>query len=200
MDQELKKRIMGQDEAVDLITNAIRRSRTGISDPSKPAGSFMFLGPTGVGKTELTHQLADFLFDSREALIRVDMSEFMEPHSISKLLGSPPGYVGHDEAGKLTEAVRHRPYSIVLFDEIEKAHPDVLNVLLQVLDAGKLTDSKGRVVNFKNTVVILTSNVGSEILVSMGRGIGFSVEEKIKTRKFLRASERKCDDRTNKKI
>ena len=180
MDQELKKRIIGQDEAVDLITNAIRRSRTGISDPSKPAGSFMFLGPTGVGKTELTHQLADFLFDSREALIRVDMSEFMEPHSISKLLGSPPGYVGHDEAGKLTEAVRHRPYSIVLFDEIEKAHPDVLNVLLQVLDAGKLTDSKGRIVNFKNTVVILTSNVGSEILVSMGRGIGFSVEEKSK--------------------
>lgn len=172
MDEVLKKRVVGQEEAVDLVTDAIRRSRTGIADPNRPIGSFMFLGPTGVGKTELSRQLASFLFDDHDALIRVDMSEYMEPHSISKLIGAPPGYIGYEEAGKLTEEVRHRPYSIILFDEIEKAHPDVFNILLQVLDAGRLTDAKGRSINFKNTIIILTSNIGSEHLISLD-SIGF---------------------------
>lgn len=173
MEDELRKRVLGQEDAIKRISDVVRRSRAGIADPSRPIGSFIFLGPTGVGKTELTKALAEFMFNDDKALIRVDMSEYMERHSISKLIGSPPGYVGYDESGNLTEAVRHRPYSIVLFDEIEKAHPEVFNVLLQVLDEGRLTDSKGRVVNFKNTIIILTSNIGSHLIEKM-ESIGFT--------------------------
>ena len=173
MEEELKKRIIGQDNAVGKIADAVKRSRVGIADPSRPIGSFMFLGPTGVGKTELTKTLAAFMFDDDKALIRVDMSEYMERHSVSKLIGSPPGYVGYEDAGQLTEMVRHRPYSVVLFDEVEKAHPEVFNVLLQVLDDGRLTDAKGRVINFRNTIIILTSNIGSEHIDRM-KTIGFS--------------------------
>lgn len=172
MEAELKKRVVGQDESIGKIAAAIKRSRAGIANPNMPVGSFLFLGPTGVGKTYLAKQLARYMFDDEKALVRFDMSEYMERHTVSKMIGAPPGYVGYEEAGKLTEAVRHRPYSIILFDEIEKAHPDVFNVLLQVLDDGRLTDSKGRIVNFKNTVVILTSNIGSEQLVNMNQ-IGF---------------------------
>ncbi|MFA6006238.1 MAG: AAA family ATPase [Candidatus Paceibacterota bacterium] len=164
IEDELRKRVIGQDEAIKKISESIKRSRAGIGDPDRPIGSFIFLGPTGVGKTELAKSLADFMFNDEKAIIRVDMSEYMERHSVSKLIGSPPGYVGYEESGTLTEAVRHRPYSIVLFDEIEKAHPEVFNILLQVLDNGRLTDSKGRFVNFKNTIIILTSNLGSEFL------------------------------------
>ena len=173
MEAELKKRVKGQDEAIEKIANAIRRSRVGISDPNRPIGSFMFLGPTGVGKTELTKALTEFMFDDEKALIRVDMSEYMEKHSISKLVGTAPGYVGYEESGQFTEAVRHRPYSVILFDEVEKAHPDVFNLLLQVLDDGRLTDGKGRVVNFKNTIIIMTSNIGSTYIQKM-QTIGFS--------------------------
>ncbi|HEY4488120.1 MAG TPA: AAA family ATPase [Candidatus Paceibacterota bacterium] len=173
IDQELKKRIVGQDEAVQKVADAIKRSRAGISDPNRPVGSFLFLGPTGVGKTELTRVLAEFLFNSEKALIRVDMSEYMEKHSVSKMIGSPPGYVGHDEGGGLTELVRHRPYSVILFDEIEKAHPEVFNILLQVLDNGRLTDAKGRTVNFKNAVIIMTSNIGAEHIDRMS-ALGFA--------------------------
>ncbi len=173
MEDELRKRVLGQDIAIGKISDVIRRSRTGIADPNRPIGSFIFLGPTGVGKTELTKTLAQFMFNDDKALIRVDMSEYMERHSISKLIGSPPGYVGHDESGNLTEAVRHRPYSVILFDEVEKAHPEVFNILLQVLDEGRLTDAKGRVVNFKNSVIILTSNLGSEFIQKM-ESIGFT--------------------------
>lgn len=176
MEDEIKKRIIGQDESVKEIANAVKRSRAGISDPNKPIGSFLFLGPTGVGKTELTKALAEFLFDDEKALIRVDMSEYMERHSVSKMIGAPPGYVGHDEAGSLTETIRHRPYSVLLFDEIEKAHPEVFNILLQVLDNGHLTDAKGRKINFKNTVIVLTSNIGSEHIDKMAT-IGFSSNE-----------------------
>ncbi len=177
MEDELRKRVVGQDTAITKIADVVRRSRAGISDPNKPIGSFMFLGPTGVGKTELTKTLAQFMFNDDKALIRVDMSEYMERHSISKLIGSPPGYVGYDEAGNLTEAVRHRPYSVILFDEIEKAHPEVFNVLLQVLDEGRLTDAKGRMVNFKNTIIILTSNIGSHLIEKM-ETLGFSNNSK----------------------
>ena len=173
MEEELTKRVIGQSEAIGKISDVIRRSRAGIADPNRPIGSFIFLGPTGVGKTELTKALAQFLFNDDKALIRVDMSEYMERHSVSKLVGSPPGYVGHDESGQLTEAVRHRPYSVILFDEIEKAHPEVFNILLQVLDEGRLTDAKGRVVNFKNSVIILTSNIGSRHIEKM-ETIGFN--------------------------
>ncbi len=174
MEDELKLRVVGQSEAITKIANVVRRSRAGISDPNKPIGSFIFLGPTGVGKTELTKALAEFMFNDEKSLLRIDMSEYMERHSVSKLLGSPPGYVGHDESGQLTEMVRHRPYSVILFDEVEKAHPEVFNTLLQVLDEGRLTDSKGRVVNFKNTIIIMTSNLGSEHIQKM-ESIGFSV-------------------------
>jgi len=173
MEEELQKRVVGQADAIKKVSDAVRRSRAGISDPNKPIGSFMFLGPTGVGKTELTKALAEFMFNDEKALIKVDMSEYMEKHSISKLIGSPPGYVGYEESGQLTEAVRHRPYAVILFDEVEKAHPEVFNILLQVLDEGRLTDSKGRVVNFKNTIIIMTSNIGSQFIQKM-ETIGFT--------------------------
>jgi len=178
MEEILRAKVIGQDEAISKISDVIRRNRAGISDPNKPIGSFIFLGPTGVGKTELTKTLAQFMFNDDKALIRVDMSEYMERHSVSKLIGSPPGYVGYDESGSLTEAVRHRPYSVVLFDEVEKAHPEVFNILLQVLDEGRLTDAKGRVVNFKNTVIILTSNIGSNFIEKM-ETLGFSNKTKV---------------------
>jgi ATP-dependent Clp protease ATP-binding subunit ClpB len=166
MESRLRDRVVGQDEAIETVANAIRRSRAGLSDPRRPIGSFLFLGPTGVGKTETARALAEFLFDDEHAMIRIDMSEYMEKHSVARLIGAPPGYVGYDEGGQLTEAVRRRPYSVILFDEIEKAHPDVFNILLQVLDDGRLTDSKGRTVDFKNTVLIMTSNLGAHLLQS----------------------------------
>jgi len=164
MEEALSKRVVGQDEAVKIVSNAIRRSRAGLSDPRRPNGSFLFLGPTGVGKTELCKALAEFLFDTEESMVRIDMSEFMEKHSVARLIGAPPGYVGYDEGGYLTEAVRRRPYAVILLDEVEKAHPDVFNVLLQVLDDGRLTDGQGRTVDFRNTVVIMTSNLGSDVI------------------------------------
>ncbi len=167
MEDELAKRVVGQGEAVQAISKAVRRARAGLQDPNRPIGSFMFLGPTGVGKTELTKALADYLFDDEHAMVRIDMSEFMEKHSVSRLIGAPPGYVGYEEGGVITEAVRRRPYQVILFDEIEKAHPDVFNVLLQVLDDGRLTDGQGRTVDFRNTVIIMTSNLGSEYLVAL---------------------------------
>lgn len=176
MESVLQRRIVGQAEAVKKISDTIKRSRAGIADPNRPIGSFLFLGPTGVGKTELTKALAQFMFDDDKSLIRIDMSEFMEKHSVSKIIGAPPGYVGHEEGGTITEMVRHRPYSVILFDEIEKAHPEVFNILLQVLDNGKLTDAKGRTVNFRNTVIILTSNIGSRYIDKMEK-IGFAGEK-----------------------
>ncbi|MDM1785830.1 ATP-dependent chaperone ClpB [Acinetobacter bereziniae] len=170
MEDFLHNRVVGQDEAVVAVANAVRRSRAGLSDPNRPSGSFLFLGPTGVGKTELTKALGNFLFDSDDAIIRIDMSEFMEKHSVSRLVGAPPGYVGYEEGGVLTEAVRRKPYSVVLFDEVEKAHPDVFNILLQVLDDGRLTDSQGRVIDFKNTVIVMTSNLGSSDVRELGEG------------------------------
>jgi ATP-dependent Clp protease ATP-binding subunit ClpB len=164
MEDRLRQRVVGQDEALERVANAIRRSRAGLSDPKRPIGSFIFLGPTGVGKTELARALAEFLFDDERALLRIDMSEYMEKHSVARLIGAPPGYVGYEEGGQLTEQVRRHPYAVVLFDEIEKAHPDVFNVLLQIMDDGRLTDGKGRVVDFKNTIIIMTSNLGSSYL------------------------------------
>ncbi|TML01490.1 MAG: AAA family ATPase, partial [Actinobacteria bacterium] len=158
MEERLHGRVVGQDEAVESVSNALRRSRAGLQDPNRPIGTFLFLGPTGVGKTELARALAEFMFDSQDAMVRIDMSEYMEKHSVSRLVGAPPGYVGYEEGGQLTEAVRRRPYGVVLLDEIEKAHPDVFNVLLQVMDDGRLTDGQGRTVNFKNVVLIMTSN------------------------------------------
>ena len=166
LDEELHKRVVGQDEGVTKVTEAIIRSKAGIKDPSKPIGSFLFLGPTGVGKTELAKSLAAALFDDENNMVRIDMSEYMEKYSVSRLIGAPPGYVGYEEGGQLTEAVRRKPYSVVLFDEVEKAHPDVFNILLQVLDDGRITDSQGRTVDFKNTVIILTSNLGSDIILN----------------------------------
>jgi ATP-dependent Clp protease ATP-binding subunit ClpB len=167
MEEELRKRVVGQDEALTAVSNAVRRARAGLSDPNRPNGSFLFLGPTGVGKTELCKTLAEFLFDSPEAMVRIDMSEFMEKHSVARLIGAPPGYVGYDEGGYLTEAVRRRPYAVLLLDEIEKAHPDVFNILLQVLDDGRLTDGQGRTVDFRNTVIVMTSNLGSDLIQSL---------------------------------
>jgi ATP-dependent Clp protease ATP-binding subunit ClpB len=164
LEEELHKRVAGQEEAIEAISDAIRRSRAGLQDKRKPIGSFIFLGTTGVGKTELAKALAEYLFNDENSLVRIDMSEYQERHSVSRLIGAPPGYVGYDEGGQLTEAVRRKPYSVVLLDEIEKAHPDVFNILLQVLDDGHLTDNKGRVVNFKNTIIIMTSNIGSNII------------------------------------
>jgi ATP-dependent Clp protease ATP-binding subunit ClpB len=168
-ENELARRVVGQKEAITSVANAVRRARAGLQDPDRPLGSFIFLGPTGVGKTELARSLADFLFDSEQAMIRIDMSEYMEKHSVARLIGAPPGYVGYDEGGMLTEAVRRRPYSVVLLDEIEKAHPDVFNVLLQALDDGRMTDGKGRTVSFKNTIMIMTSNLGSHIIMELGQ-------------------------------
>jgi ATP-dependent Clp protease ATP-binding subunit ClpB len=175
MEQNLRRRVVGQDEAIVAVSNAIRRARAGLQDPNRPLGSFLFLGPTGVGKTELTRALAEFLFDDESAMVRIDMSEHMEKHSVARLIGAPPGYVGYDEGGSLTEAVRRRPYQVILFDEVEKAHPDVFNVLLQVLDDGRLTDGQGRTVDFRNTLIVLTSNLGSEILASLPEAADVSV-------------------------
>lgn len=189
IETDLKARVVGQDEAVQKIADAVKRSRAGIADPNRPIASFMFLGPTGVGKTELTRALANFMFDDEKALIRVDMSEYMEKHSVSKLIGAPPGYVGHDEAGGLTETVRHRPYSVVLFDEIEKAHPEVFNILLQVLDNGYLTDAKGRKVNFRNTIIIMTSNIGAQYIDKMEQ-IGFAMGDGSDATNYRMAKEK----------
>jgi ATP-dependent Clp protease ATP-binding subunit ClpB len=167
MEERLRQRVVGQEDALERVSNAIRRNRAGLSDPNRPIGSFIFLGPTGVGKTELARALAEFLFDDERAMIRLDMSEYMEKHSVSRMIGAPPGYVGYEEGGQLTEQVRRRPYSVVLFDEIEKAHPDVFNVLLQILEDGRLTDGKGRKVDFRNTVLVMTSNVGSAALFEL---------------------------------
>ena len=174
LEEILKKRVIGQDKAVEIIAKAIKRGRVGLKDPNRPIGSFILLGPTGVGKTELSKALADTLFGSENEIVRIDMSEYMEPHSVSKLIGSPPGYVGYEEAGQLTEKIRRKPYSIVLFDEIEKAHPDIFNILLQILDEGRITDSTGRTVNFKNTVILMTSNVGAKMITSGKKSIGFA--------------------------
>jgi len=168
MEERLHERVIGQDEAVTAVSNAIRRSRAGLQDPNRPVGSFIFLGPTGVGKTELARALAEFLFDDERAMVRIDMSEYMEKHAVSRLIGAPPGYVGYEEGGQLTEAVRRRPYSVLLLDEIEKAHPDVFNVLLQLLDDGRLTDGQGRVVDFKNVIIVMTSNLGSTYIAQPG--------------------------------
>jgi ATP-dependent Clp protease ATP-binding subunit ClpB len=168
MEERLHQRVVGQDEALKVVANAVRRSRAGLQDPNRPIGSFVFLGPTGDGKTELARALAEFLFDDESNIVRIDMSEYQERHTVSRLIGAPPGYVGYDEGGQLTEAVRRKPYSVVLFDEIEKAHPEVFNTLLQLLDDGRLTDGHGRTVNFKNTVVIMTSNIGSHYIMELG--------------------------------
>ncbi|MGE9295137.1 MAG: AAA family ATPase, partial [Puniceicoccales bacterium] len=183
LENVLHDRVVGQDEAVTLVSEAILRARSGIKDPRRPIGSFLFLGPTGVGKTELAKTLAESLFDTEDNIVRIDMSEYMEKHSVARLIGAPPGYVGYDEGGQLSEAVRRKPYSVVLFDEIEKAHPDVFNVLLQILDDGRITDSQGHVVNFKNTVIIMTSNVGSRYLIEgvSGSEIPESVRESVMT-------------------
>lgn len=180
MEEELEKQVVGQNEAIIAVSNALRRSRAGLSEERKPIGSFLFLGPTGVGKTELARALASFMFNDEKALVRLDMSEYMEKHSVSKMIGSPPGYVGYDEGGQLAEKIRKHPYSVVLLDEIEKAHPDVFNILLQILDDGRLTDAKGRTVNFKNTIIIMTSNIGSDVILNSGRRIGFVEGEEAK--------------------
>jgi ATP-dependent Clp protease ATP-binding subunit ClpB len=166
MEERLKERVVGQDAAISVVSRAIRRSRSGISDPKRPIGSFIFLGPTGVGKTELARALAEFLFDDENSMIRLDMSEYMEKHSVSRLIGAPPGYVGYEEGGYLTEAIRRKPYAVILFDEVEKAHVDVFNALLQILDDGRLTDGQGRTVDFKNSVIVMTSNIGSDYIYS----------------------------------
>jgi len=179
MEEVLHQRIIGQEEAVSAVAAAIRRSRAGLSDPNRPIGSFIFLGPTGVGKTELARALAEFLFDDEQNIVRIDMSEYQERHTVARLIGAPPGYVGYDEGGQLTEAVRRRPYSVVLFDEIEKAHPEVFNVLLQVLDDGRLTDSQGRTVDFRNTIIIMTSNLGSQYILEVA-GVDEEVERRVR--------------------
>ena len=187
MRNELKAQVIGQDEAVDKIVKAIQRNRVGLKDPNKPIGTFMFLGPTGVGKTHLAKKLAELLFDSHENLIRIDMSEYMEKFNVSRLVGAPPGYVGYEEGGQLTEKVRRRPYSVVLLDEIEKAHPDVFNILLQILDEGHVTDSLGRKIDFKNTILIMTSNIGTRQLKDFGRGIGFSTNNDVTDAEYSRS-------------
>ena len=179
LEEELHERVIGQDEAIEAVADAVRRSRAGLQDPKRPIGSFIFLGTTGVGKTELAKALAEFLFDDETMMTRIDMSEYQEKHSVSRLVGAPPGYVGYDEGGQLTEAIRRKPYSVVLFDEIEKAHPDVFNILLQVLDDGRLTDNKGRVVNFKNTIIIMTSNMGSSYIQSQMEKLNGANKEEV---------------------
>jgi ATP-dependent Clp protease ATP-binding subunit ClpB len=190
IEDRLRQRVVGQDEALLLVANAVRRSRAGLGDPRRPMGSFLFMGPTGVGKTELARALAEFLFDDERALIRLDMSEYMEKHAVARLIGAPPGYVGYDEGGQLTEAIRRRPYAVVLFDEIEKAHPDVFNVLLQVLDDGRLTDGKGRTVDFRNTVLIMTSNVASDLVQEMAQHGGDAESSKGRLMDALRRTFR----------
>ena len=175
----MHRRVIGQDEAVSAVANAVRRSRAGLQDPNRPIGSFIFLGPTGVGKTETARALAEFLFDDERALVRIDMSEYMEKHAVARLIGAPPGYIGYEEGGQLTEAVRRRPYSVILFDEIEKAHPDVFNVLLQILDDGRLTDGQGHVVDFKHSVIIMTSNVGSQWILEYAEGDWAEAEARV---------------------
>ena len=170
MEDKLRERVVGQDQAIVVVADAVRRARAGLQDPHRPIGSFLFLGPTGVGKTELCKALAEFLFDDEQAMVRIDMSEYMEKHSVARLIGAPPGYVGYEEGGSLTEAVRRRPYQVILFDEIEKAHSDVFNILLQVLDDGRLTDGQGRTVDFRNTIIVLTSNLGAEYLAALPEG------------------------------
>ncbi|MFA5996260.1 MAG: AAA family ATPase [Candidatus Paceibacterota bacterium] len=192
MEEALKGSIIGQDIAVKKVTDAVKRSRVGISDPNRPIGSFLFLGPTGVGKTELSKKLAEFMFNDTDALVRVDMSEFMEKHSVAKLIGAPPGYVGYEESGTLTERIRHRPYAVVLFDEIEKAHPEVFNILLQVLDSGHLTDGKGRKVNFKNTIIVLTSNIGGEFIDKLAH-LGFGTAEATEATRYEETKEKVMD-------
>jgi ATP-dependent Clp protease ATP-binding subunit ClpB len=179
LEGELAHRVIGQDEALSAVANAVRRSRAGLQDPNRPIGSFIFLGPTGVGKTETARALAEFLVDDARAMVRLDMSEYMEKHAVARMIGAPPGYVGYEEGGQLTEAVRRRPYSVILFDEIEKAHPDVFNVLLQILDDGRLTDSQGHVVDFRNTVVIMTSNIGSQWILELGEGQEAEAERRV---------------------
>src|SRR5256886_2346386 len=179
LEAELERRVVGQPEALAAVANAVRRARAGLQDPNRPTGSFIFLGPTGVGKTETARALAEFLFDDEKAMVRLDMSEYMEKHAVARMIGAPPGYVGYEEGGQLTEAVRRRPYAVVLFDEIEKAHPDVFNVLLQILDDGRLTDSQGRTVDFRNTVLIMTSNIGSQYILEMGTQNWEQVETKV---------------------
>jgi ATP-dependent Clp protease ATP-binding subunit ClpB len=179
MEDRLKARVVGQDSAIHAVSNAVRRARAGLQDQNRPIGSFIFLGPTGVGKTELCRALAEFLFDDEQAMVRLDMSEFMERHSVSRLIGAPPGYVGYEEGGYLTEAVRRRPYSVVLFDEIEKAHPDVFNALLQILEDGRMTDGQGRTVDFKNTVIIMTSNLGSQYIQELAEGNRKEMERRV---------------------
>ena len=190
MGDKLRERVIGQDDAIEVITEAIQRSRAGLNDPTKPIASLVFLGPTGVGKTELCKALADFLFDSEDAMIRLDMSEYMEKHTVARLLGAPPGYIGYDEGGQLTDAVRRKPYSVILFDEMEKAHPDVFNVMLQMLDDGRVTDSKGTVVNFRNTVVIFTSNVGSQDILELA-GSGQISDQELMAERVAQAMREK---------
>src|SRR5918997_970491 len=182
MEERLHQRVIGQDEAVVAVSNALPRSRAGLQDPDRPIGTFLFLGPTGVGKTELARALAEFMFDSQDAMVRIDMSEYMEKHAVARLVGAPPGYVGYEEGGQLTEAVRRRPYSVVLLDEVEKAHPQVFDILLQGLDDGRLTDAHGRTVNFRNTVLIMTSNIGSQYLLD---GVTAQAEIKPEARELV---------------
>jgi ATP-dependent Clp protease ATP-binding subunit ClpB len=179
MEDRLGHRVIGQEEAVVAVSNAVRRARSGLQDPNRPIGSFIFMGPTGVGKTELAKALAEFLFDDEQAIIRIDMSEYMEKHSVARLIGAPPGYVGYEEGGYLTESVRRRPYSVVLFDEIEKAHPEVFNILLQILDDGRMTDGHGRTVDFKNTLIVMTSNIGSQWIQDLGAGRREEMEQQV---------------------
>jgi len=179
MEDRLRQRVVGQDNALKAVSNAVRRARAGLQDPNRPIGSFIFIGPTGVGKTELARALAEFMFDDEHAMIRIDMSEYQEKHTVSRLMGAPPGYIGYDEGGQLTEAVRRRPYSVVLFDEIEKAHPEVFNVLLQLLDDGRLTDGHGRTVDFRNTVVVMTSNLGNELWMGKSTDETYKVDGSI---------------------
>jgi ATP-dependent Clp protease ATP-binding subunit ClpC len=197
MEEELHKRMVGQDEAIITVSQAVRRARAGLKDPRRPIGSFIFLGPTGIGKTELARALAEYLFDSEDALIKLDMSEFMERHTTARLVGSPPGYVGYDEGGQLTEAVRRRPYSVILFDEIEKAHPEVFNMLLQILEDGRLSDAKGKVVNFANTVIIMTSNLGIRDVNQAGTSLGFQpavVDESEEVERRHKNTKEKIDE------
>jgi ATP-dependent Clp protease ATP-binding subunit ClpC len=194
MEDELSKSIVGQEEAIEAISKAVRRARAGMKDPHRPIGSFIFLGPTGVGKTELTKALARFLFGSEEALIQLDMSEFMERHSVSRLVGAPPGYVGYEEAGQLTEALRRRPYSIVVFDEVEKAHPEAHNMLLQIMEEGHLTDAKGHKVDFRNAIIVMTSNVGADMIMRQGLGFNLKVEEDLEERLAYRDMRKKLTD------